>query len=192
MPAVASTASKRSAVRLQSPYLVDGDCDDEDGEGDDGRRPLSSIVFRRPVAPRSRRPRFARDNPSEYEDAPSADYRTPHWPAKRFPSAVEPASATTALGSDAAGAADDDGDDGVDRGSSIAPARRDGTRGRIRSHLWERRDPRSADHDADPRAERHRTGTSDDAGEDLNLSRIAVAADDAATAAAAAAAVPTR
>lgn len=70
MPGVASTASKRSAARRQSPYLVDGGCDDEDdGEGD-GRRLPSSIFFRRPVAPRSRRPRFARGNPSEYEGAP--------------------------------------------------------------------------------------------------------------------------
>lgn len=69
-PVVASTASKRSAARRQSPRLADDDCDDEDDEEDDGRRPLLGIFSHRPAAPRSRRPRFARDNPSEYETAP--------------------------------------------------------------------------------------------------------------------------
>lgn len=67
---VASTASKRSAARRQSPCLVDDDCDDEDDEEGDGQRPLLDIFFHRPVAPRSKHPQFARGNPSEYETAP--------------------------------------------------------------------------------------------------------------------------
>lgn len=102
---------------------------------------------------------------------------------------VEPVSATFALGNDAANAAaDDDDDDGADREWSIAPARHDGTHGRIRSRLSERRVLRfaGADRDVIPGAKQNRTGTSDDAGGDSSLDRIAVAAD------AATAAVPTR
>lgn len=98
------------------------------------------------------------------------------------------ASATSALGSDAAV------DDGADRGWSIAPAKHDDTRERIRSRPREEQVLHFADaspHDATLRVKRNHTGTSDDADGDSSSNRI-VAAAVVAVAAAVAAVVPAR
>lgn len=71
-PVVVSTASKHSAARRRSQCPVDGDYDDDvdDDDEDGGRQPWLGIVSRHPAAPRSKRLRFARGNPSECGDAP--------------------------------------------------------------------------------------------------------------------------
>lgn len=63
------TASKYSAARRRFPYPVDGDYDDDVDDDEGGGQSWSDIVSHHPAAPRSKRLRFARDNPSGYGDA---------------------------------------------------------------------------------------------------------------------------